>query len=66
MKLELATILKIVQAATGEGPAFGALLGQVKSLFKEKDQQTLQDAYDKAKVASNAAQDDFVKAGRGK
>lgn len=63
--LNFNTILKIVQGATTAGPAFGALFGQVKTLFGDDDQAKLQDAYDAARVESDAAQDDFVNAGRG-
>lgn len=63
--LDFGKIMKIVQGAVGAGPAFGALLGQVKTLFGENEQAALQDAYDKARAESDDAQDDFVKAGRG-
>ena len=63
--LSLDTILKIVKGAASAGPAFAELFGQVKTLFSEKDQATLQSAYDEAKATSDRAEDDFVKAGRG-
>lgn len=63
--LNFATILKIVQGATTAAPAFTALLDQVKTLFNDNEQTELQDAYDKARGASDAAEDDFVNAGRG-
>lgn len=55
--------VRLVGAAT---PAFEALFEQVKGLFNLTQQDQLQDAYDKAREASNDAQDDFTKAGRGK
>lgn len=63
--MDFTTILKIVQGAATAGPAFAALFAQVKTVFSDNEQDQLQDAYDQARRASDAAQDDFVAAGRG-
>lgn len=63
--MDFTTILKIVQGAVNAGPAFTELFDQVKLVFSPAEQSQLQDAYDKARAGSDAAEDDFVKAGRG-
>lgn len=62
------TILGIVQNAPkiiASAPAFKQLFDQVLTVFKPGEQAQLKDAYAKAIAESDAAQEDFTKAGRG-
>lgn len=59
--MPIAAILAAIQMVGSETPAFIALFNEVKPLFGDDDQATLQKAYDDAMKASDKAHDDFQK-----
>jgi hypothetical protein len=59
------TVLNAIKLAGSATPAFDALFHQVLPLFGHAEQSQLKDAYAAARATSDAAQDDFVQAGRG-
>lgn len=66
--MNFSTILGIIKSApaiVAQAPAFKQLFDQVLTVFKPGEQAQLKDAYAKARGESDAAQEDFTKAGRG-
>lgn len=67
--MNFSSILSIIQNApkiVATAPAFKQLFDQVLTVFKPGEQAQLKDAYAKARGESDAAQEDFTKAGRGR
>lgn len=63
--MDFAKILGIVRTAVNAGPAFHQLFNNVLPLFNGAQQTELKSAYQQAIDASDAAEQDFVKASRG-
>ena len=64
----LAVILPLIEAlpkVVAAAPEFKRLFDELISGFREEDQEVLKSAYQRARDASDSAQEDFQKASRG-
>lgn len=63
--MTLEAVLAALKLAGAAAPAFKSLFNTVKGTFSEKDQETLQAAYDEEIAASDDVQEDFEEARKG-